>query len=99
MKEKALRGDLKFCVTGDGADLCSSTNTASQCLFGLKIIDNDAINPISGEPLLCSNCLDSNGESKLFFHGAQSYETCIVAGAVVAKEKEAMTAPATMHVS
>ena len=27
---------------------------------------------------------------EVFLHGAQSYETCIVAGAVMAKEKEAM---------
>ena len=90
LKEKALRGDLQFCVTGDGADLCSSTNTASQSFFGLKIIDKDAINPVTSEPLLYLNYEDSNGEIKLFYHGAQSYETGIVAGAVMAKEKQAM---------
>ena len=52
LMEKALRGDLQFFVTGDGADLCSITNTASQSLFGSKIIDKDAINPVTGEPLL-----------------------------------------------
>ena len=90
LKEKAERGHLRFCITGDGADLCSSTNTASQCLFGLKLIDQDAINPISGEPLLCSFVANSDGEMRRTYHGAQSLETCIVAGAVMAKEKQVM---------
>ena len=54
LKEKALLGKLLHAITGDAAAVCTSTNNASQSLFGLKIIDADAINPLTNEPLLCS---------------------------------------------
>ena len=53
LKEKALYGNLICAITGDGAAVCNSTNTASQSLHGFKLIDSDAINPVTGEPLLC----------------------------------------------
>ena len=45
---------------------------------------------MTGKPLICLHCEDSNGETKLFYHGAQSYEARIFGGAVMAKEKQAM---------
>ena len=67
-----------------------STNTLSQCLFGLKIIDADAINPLIGEPIIRSIIEDSDGEPKTHYHGDQSTQFCVVAGAVMAKEKEGL---------
>ena len=68
LKEKAMRGKSPIYISGDSLYLCSSTNTATQCLFGLKVIDIDAINPLTGEPLLCSYIEDSDGESKRHYH-------------------------------
>ena len=93
LKEKALRGNLLYAITGDGAAVCTSTNTASQSLFGFKLIDSSAMNPVTGEPLLCS-FIDDDGDHegtarRRVFHGAQSNVCCMVSAAVMAKEKEA----------
>ena len=90
LKEKALRGELMSALTGDGAAVCTSTNTASQSLFGFKLIDENAINPLTGLPLLCTVIEDEDGASRKSFRGAQSNVCCMVATAVMAKEKEAM---------
>ena len=92
LKEKALRGNLKFGWAGDAAAVCTSTNNASQSLFGMKIIDTDAINPLTKEPLLCSYIVNEEEDdaTKRVFHGAQSNVCCMVSCAVMAKEKEAM---------
>ena len=54
------------------------------------IIEKDGINPICGEPLLWLFVANSDGEMTRNYLGAQRLETCIVAGAVMAKKKQAM---------
>ena len=72
LKEKALCGKFLPTITGDGADICSSTNTDSQCEFGLEIIDRDAINPLDGQPMLSSFIENADGAvKKKVFRGAQ----------------------------
>ena len=89
-ENKALQGNTAFGFAGDGAAVCTSTNTASQCLFGLKIVDTDAINPLTNKPLLCTEIVDEDGISRRSYCGAQSNVCCMVASAIMAKEKEAM---------
>ena len=48
LKEKALHGDVLHVICGDGTDIYTSTNFASQCEFGIKVIDCDAINRLGG---------------------------------------------------
>ena len=96
LKEKALQGNLRYAITGDGAAVCTSTNTASQSLFGMKLIDTDAVNPLTGEPLLCSfiDDVEDGIPSRKVYHRAQSTTCCMVSCAVVAKEKQAMASEA-----
>jgi len=93
LKEKALLGKNMHAFTGDGAAVCTSTQCAGQTLFGFKIIDGDAINPLTNEPLLCSFIDDDDNpgrRTKKVYHGAQSNVCCMVSSAVMAKEKQAM---------
>ena len=90
LKEKALRRDLLFAFTGDAAALSTGGTEAGQFLCGLKAIDQDAKNPLTGEPLLYKYVENDDGISKLTYHGAQSTNCCLVAGACLMKETEAL---------
>ena len=59
-------------------------------MFGLKNIDDDAVDPITGLPMLCQMIENSEGILKKIYFGAQSTEYCVVAGVCLMKEKEAM---------
>ena len=52
LKEKALRGEVPFAITGDAAAVCTGGNEAGQCLFGLKPIDKDTKHLLSAMPML-----------------------------------------------
>ena len=72
LKEKALCGKFLSTIIGGGADICSSTNTARQCEFGLEIIDRDAMNPLDSQPMLSSFIENADGAvKKKVFRGAQ----------------------------
>ena len=86
LKEKALRGDLLFVFTGDAAALSTRGTEAGQFVCGLKTIDSDAKNTITGMPLLCEYVENNEGISKLTYHRAQSTNCCLVAGACLMKE-------------
>ena len=92
LTEKALRGDLLFAFTGDAAALITGGTEAGQCLFGLKIVEGDAIDPLTGLPLLCQFITNEDGidKNKKTYHGAQSTNCCLVAGACLMKENDAL---------
>ena len=49
LKEKALRGEVSFAITGDAAAVCTGGNEAGQCLFGIKPIGRDSNHPLTGK--------------------------------------------------
>jgi hypothetical protein len=50
LKEKANSKPVDVAITGDGAAITTSTNNAGQCCVGLKFLDEDVLDPVSGEP-------------------------------------------------
>ena len=71
LKEKALRGEVAFAITGDAATVCTGGNEAGQCLFGLKPIDKDAKHPLSAMSMLCQPVDDDDAVIKQPFSPSQ----------------------------
>ena len=72
LKDKALRGQVAFAITGDAAAVCTGGSEAGQCLFGIKPIDKDAKHPLASKPMLCQPVVDDDGCQRWEYMGAQS---------------------------
>ena len=97
LKDKALRGEVAFAITGDAAAVCTGGNEAGQCLFGIKPIDKDAKHPLTSKPMLCQPIVDDDGCQRWEYMGAQSTDCCFVAGACMMKENETMASVPFQH--
>mmetsp|Transcript_3932 Transcript_3932/g.5884 ORF Transcript_3932/g.5884 Transcript_3932/m.5884 type:complete len:197 (+) Transcript_3932:289-879(+) len=97
LKEKALRGEVSFAITGDAATVCTGGTKAGQCLFRIKPINQDAKHPLMGKPMLCRAVKYDDDCDRWEYFGAQSTDCCFVAGACMMKENETMASLPFQH--
>ena len=93
LKDKAQSRPIDVAITGDGAAITTSTNNAGQCCVGLKFLDEDVIDPATGEP--AQNAINDDGNK--VYRNCQSINTCMPVGICLQRESKGVLKGAFGH--
>jgi len=83
-QKSVTEGNTEFISRADGSEVCGKYSS-SQCAIGLQIVDIDAVDPVSGQPLYY-DVVEIDGRERIRYKNYQTVDTLALAGICLKNE-------------